>query len=73
MEDMLDKVFTSIDPSNFEVQILQIFNQIFPLALNDSLNHEIFGDKINYTYNSNTHGELKMNIIHKLYGFGIQP
>lgn len=39
IEDMLDKVFTSIDPANFEVQILEIFNQIFPLALNDSLNH----------------------------------
>ena len=70
---MLDKVFSSIDPANFEVQILEIFNQIFPLALNDSLNHEIFGEKINYTYYSNTHGELRMNIIHKIYGFGVKP
>lgn len=70
---MLDKVFTAIDPANFEVQILEIFNQIFPLALNDSLNHEVFGEKINYSFYSNTHGEMKMNIIHKLFSFGVKP
>ena len=70
---MLDKVFTSIDPANFEVQILEIFNQIFPLALTDSLNHELFGENIPYSFHSNTHGEMKMNIIHKVYNFGIDP
>jgi hypothetical protein len=73
MEDMLDKVFTSIDPANFEVQILELFNQIFPLALADSLNHELFGENIAYSFHSNTHGEMKMNIIHKVYNFGISP
>jgi hypothetical protein len=73
IEDMLDEVFTAIDPANFEVQILEIFNQVFPLALNDSLNHETFGEKINYTYFSNSHGEMKMNIIRELHDFGVNP
>lgn len=55
------------------MQILEIFNQIFPLALNDSLNHEIFGEKVNYTYYSNTHGEMKMNIVHQVHDFDIKP
>jgi len=53
-----------IDPANFQIQILQLFNQIFPLALNESLNLETFGDAINYTFHSTTHGEMKMRIIH---------
>ncbi len=73
IEDMLDQATSNIDPANIEAQILATFNQIFPLALNDSLNHEVFGEKINYTFYSNTHGEMKMNIIHKLYGFGVDP
>lgn len=73
IEDMLDKVFSAIEPANFEVQILEIFNQIFPLALDDSLNHEVFGQNINYSFNSNTHGEMKMNIVHKLYEFAVTP
>lgn len=44
---------------------------MFPLALNDSLNHEILGEVINYTYHSNTHGDMKMNIIHQNWGWGI--
>jgi len=40
---MLDNATSNIDPSNIKNQILTTFNQIFPLALNDSLNHEIFG------------------------------
>jgi hypothetical protein len=62
-----------IDPSNFKTQILQVFNQIFPLALNDSLNHETFGENINYTYHSNTHGEMKMNIKHQLWALKVEP
>jgi hypothetical protein len=73
MEDMLDKVFSAIDPANFEVQILELFNQIFPLALNDSLNHEIFGEKVNYTFHSTSHGDIPLNIVHQLYDFGVTP
>jgi hypothetical protein len=46
----------SADPAPVKSQLLQLFNQIFPLALNDSLNHETFGQTVSYTYYSNTHG-----------------
>lgn len=39
IQNMLDNITVQIDPSNFKSQILETFNQIFPLALNDSLNH----------------------------------
>lgn len=38
LQDMLDNITTSIDPANIKAQILPSFNQIFPLALNNSLN-----------------------------------
>ena len=73
LQEMLDNATTNIDPVNVKSQFLPTFNQIFPYALNDSLNHEIFGETINYTYHSSTHGEMKMNIIHQLHGLGITP
>lgn len=73
LQEMLDNATINIDPVNVKSQFLPTFNQIFPPALNDSLNHEIFGQEINYTYHSNTHGDMKMNIIHHLHGFGITP
>jgi hypothetical protein len=73
MQNILDNITVQIDPSNFKSQILEVFNQIFPLALNDSLNHEVFGETINYTYYSNTHGEMKMNIVHQLWNVKIDP
>ena len=73
LQEMLDNATTNIDPVNLKSQFLPTFNQIFPPALNDSLNHEIFGEAINYTYHSSTHGEMKMNIIHQLHGLGITP
>ncbi len=39
LQDMLDNITTGIDPANLKAQILSSFNQIFPLALSDSLNH----------------------------------
>lgn len=73
MQNMLDTATTSIDPSNIKVQMLEVFNQIFPLAMDDSLNHEIYGEKINYTYHSSSHGELAMNIVHQVQTFGVSP
>lgn len=70
---MLDKATTQIEPSTVKQQILTPFNQLFPLALNDSLNHELFGESINYTWHSNTHGEMNMKINHQVHGFGIDP
>lgn len=73
MQNMLDTATTNIDPSNIKVQMLEVFNQIFPLAMDDSLNHEIYGEKINYTYHSSSHGELAMNIVHQVQTFGVSP
>ena len=73
LQEMLDKATTQIQPSTVKQQIIAPFNQIFVLALNDSLNHELFGQNINYTWHSNTHGEMKMQINHQVHGFGIDP
>lgn len=43
LQEMLNNATTNIDPVNVKSQILPTFNQIFSPALNDSLNHEIFG------------------------------
>ena len=43
IQDMLDHATSGISPNNAKHQILMTFNEIFPPALNDSLNHEIFG------------------------------
>jgi hypothetical protein len=51
IEDMLNNATTGMDPANLKSQILPVFNQIFPLALNESLNHEVYGEIVNYTYN----------------------
>ena len=50
LSDMLDRAFQNISPSNLESQILDKFNTIFPRALNDSLNHQAFSKKIQYSY-----------------------
>lgn len=73
LQEMLNNATTSIAPVNVKSQILPAFNQVFSPALNDSLNHEIFGEAINYTFHSNTHGDMKMNIVHQLYSFGVTP
>ena len=39
LEDMLNHATEGIEPSNAKHQILSKFNDIFPQALNDSLNH----------------------------------
>lgn len=68
---MLDKAFQSIHPSNIEVQLLESFNREFFPALNDSLNHEVFGHIINYSYPHPSKGSLNMSIVHNLYEFSI--
>lgn len=73
IEEMLDRATTSIDPSNYEVQILQRFNSFFPPALDDTLNHEAYANKVEYTFTSATHGEMKMNILRNVSAFGINP
>jgi hypothetical protein len=74
LEEMLDNITgTTIDPVNIKNQILPSFNDLIPHALNDSLNHEIFGENIDYTWHSNTHGDMKMTLIHELQSFGINP
>ena len=70
---MMDQATTQIDPSNIKTQLLTTFNQIFPQSLNESLNHEIFGENIDYSFNSETHGNLNMKIVHQLQTFGIDP
>jgi hypothetical protein len=68
---MLDRAFQSIYPSNIETQIIETFNREFFIALNDSLNHEVFGHTINYSYPHPTKGPLNMSIFHQLYGFSV--
>lgn len=43
LEEMLNNATSNISPSNIKHQILTTFNGLFTPALNDSLNHEIFG------------------------------
>lgn len=73
LEDMLDNITTGIEPTNLKAQILPTFNQLFPLALNDSLNHETFGENVSYSYHSESHGEMQMNLLHQVHGFGVSP
>jgi len=68
---MLDRAFQSITPSNVENQILESFNAAFPSSLNYSLNHEIWGRNINYTYQHPSKGPLNMMMVHHLWDFGI--
>jgi len=56
IQNILDNITVQIDPSNFKTQILSTLNQIFSAVLNNSLNEEAFGQTINYSYNSKTHG-----------------
>ena len=70
---MLDRATSQIEPSTVKHQILTPFNSVFPLALNDSLNHELYGEKISYTWHSNTYGEMNMKIVHQVHGFGLDP
>lgn len=39
LQEMLDRAFQNIHPSNIETQIIETFNREFFPALNDSLNH----------------------------------
>ena len=71
LQEMLDKAFQSIHPSNIETQIIESFNREFFPALNDSLNHEVFGYNINYSYPHPSKGPLNMSIVHHLYGFSV--
>ena len=71
MIEMMDRAFQNIKPGNIKFQILQSFNSLFPFALNDSLNHQVFGDRIDYTYHHPTQGQLNMSILHHLWDFGI--
>jgi hypothetical protein len=73
LQEMLDKATTQIEPGTAKYQMMTPFNALFPLALNDSLNHEVFGENVNYTWHSNTHGELNMKINHEFHSFGIDP
>ena len=68
---MLDRAFQNISPSNVESQILDKFNTIFPRALNDSLNHQAFSKKIQYSYPHPTKGYLNMTIVRYLWEFSI--
>jgi hypothetical protein len=70
---MLDQATEGVSPSNIRTQLLGSFNTHFPSKLNESLNHEVFGNEINYTYTDHVKGDLNMTIIHKLYGFDINP
>ncbi len=71
LQEMLDRAFQSISPSNIEHQLLDAFNREFFPALNDSLNHEVFGQSINYSYHHPSKGELNMTMIHQLWGFSV--
>lgn len=73
LEDMLDRAITEISPGTVEHQFLTQFNNEMPTNLNDSLNHEILGREINYTFHHTTKGELNMPIVHHNYGFDIDP
>lgn len=68
---MLDRAFQSISPSNIEHQLLDGFNSKFFPALNDSLNHEILGRDIHYSYHHPTKGDLNMTMKHQLWGFSV--
>lgn len=71
LQEMLDRAFQSISPANIESQIIEGFNREFFPALNDSLNHEVFGNNINYSYHHPSKGPLNMTIVHQLYGFSV--
>lgn len=73
LEDILDRAISQIVPGTVESQILEKFNSVMPQTLNTTLNSYILGPEIMYTFNHATKGALNMTIIHKLYGFGINP
>lgn len=66
--EMLDHPARAITPASVASQFLTPFNIKFPMALNNTLNHETFGEKIPYSF-----GDMKMNITHVLYAFDIDP
>jgi hypothetical protein len=70
---MLDRAFQAIAPSNVEHQLLDVFNKVFPKALDNCLNHEVFGENVDYSFTGHQGQTLKMTIIHKLYSFGVDP
>lgn len=49
------------------------FDSSFPYALNSSLNHEVMGSDIHYSFTHHEHGQLNMTIVHHNYGFGVTP
>jgi hypothetical protein len=73
IEDILDRAISQIVPGTVESQILEKFNSVMPQTLNSTLNSYILGPEIMYTFHHGTKGPLNMTIIHKLYGFGINP
>lgn len=69
--EMLNKDSSKISPTNIKSQLLKSFNSQFFSALNHSVDHEVFGQSIDYSYQHPTKGLLNMTIIHQLYYFSV--
>lgn len=67
---MLDRAL-NITPSTVKQQILEHWNSAFPYALNQTLNHEVIGQNINYSFDHVQHGKINMTIVHENFGFDV--
>lgn len=67
---MLDRAINAT-PATIKHQILDKWNSIFQNALNQSLNHEIVGPDINYSFDHVDHGKINISFVHHNYGYGV--
>lgn len=70
ISDMLDRAL-NITPSTIKHQILERWNSVFQYSLNQTLNHEIIGSNIDYSFDHPDHGKMNMTIVHHNYGFSV--
>lgn len=60
---MLDRAL-NITPSTIKHQILDHWNSAFQYALNQSLNSEVIGENIQYSFDHPVHQKMNMTVAH---------